>query len=206
MVSLLQVSQLLGVVSLAFAQAPVKDNSPPGEHFTAEFSKKIEGSVSFSSTENGSVLVDVNISGLPSEGGPFAYHIHELPVPSDGNCTGTKGHLNPYNGTVNGTTAADKEAGDLSGKHGVITGQSLETSYIEPYISLNEEDPTFVGNLSVVVHFANSSRIACANITSDSSHSNDTSSSISTANGGVTNSGGLAAFFGAVTAALSFLI
>lgn len=176
------------LITLATAAAPVKTNSPTDVKYVAAFENQVKGTIEFSST-NGSVLVDVNLSGLPPAGGPFQYHIHELPVPTDGNCTGTRSHLNPYNGSENATMPADKEAGDLSGKHGRITGQSLTTSYIEQYISLNESDPAFIGNLSVVVHYNNSSRLACANITklSTPNGSNVTFSTLFTANGGMVN-------------------
>lgn len=152
------------LATFVIGSAPVKTNSPTDVRYVARFENKIGGKIEFSSP-NGSVLVNVNLSGLPASGGPFPYHIHQLRVPADGNCTGAGGHLNPYNGSESATALADKEVGDLSGKHGRITGQSFTTSYIEQYISLNESDPAFIGNLSVVVHFSNSSRLACSNIT-----------------------------------------
>lgn len=60
--------------------APESHDSPVGASYRAKFDKGVEGYVNFSS-KNGSVLVDVNLSGLPDYGGPFMYHIHELPVP-----------------------------------------------------------------------------------------------------------------------------
>lgn len=144
--------------------APESDDSPIGVSYRATFDKGVDGYVNFSS-KNGSVLVDVNISGLPDYGGPFMYHVHQLPVPTDGNCTGTKAHFNPYNGHEKAPTPAELEVGDLSGRHGEIHAQSYETSYIDPYLSLNENNKAFFANLSVVVHLHNTSRIACANIT-----------------------------------------
>ncbi|AQZ15250.1 hypothetical protein BZL39_P02820 [Zygosaccharomyces parabailii] len=178
MVSVKQIVTSIAFSSLAIAASPVVTDSPEGATYIAKFSEKVEGSLEFSSTSNGSVKVDVSLSDLPSSGGPFLYHVHELPVPSDGNCTGTEGHLNPYNGSENATNPADKEVGDLSGRHGAIKGRSVNTSYIDPYISLNKDDPAFVGNLSIVVHYYNTTRIACANITEvKTSVSNGTSSS-----------------------------
>jgi hypothetical protein len=53
------------------------------------------------------------------------YHIHEKPVPADGNCTGTGAHLDPYKrGEVPICDAAKPEScqtGDLSGKFGNFT-------------------------------------------------------------------------------------
>lgn len=146
--------------------APESHDSPVGASYRAKFDKGVEGYVNFSS-KNGSVLVDVNLSGLPDYGGPFMYHIHELPVPSDGNCTGTKAHFNPYNGHEKAPTPAELEVGDLSGRHGEIETQSFETSYIDPYLSLNPDNEAFFADLSVVVHLHNTTRIACANITKE---------------------------------------
>ncbi|QLL35120.1 hypothetical protein HG536_0H04960 [Torulaspora globosa] len=183
------------LATFVIGSAPVKTNSPTDVKYVARFENKIEGSIEFSSP-NGSVLVNVNLSGLPASGGPFPYHIHLLPVPADGNCTGAGGHLNPYNGSEAATASADKEVGDLSGKHGRITDQSFTTSYIEQYISLNETDLAFIGNLSVVVHFSNSSRLACANITKVTTliGSSETSSTLLTANGGKINTSGSTVF------------
>lgn len=156
---------LLSLLSLVIADAaPEVANSPSGAELQATFDKKIFGSVKFSS-QNGFVDVTVDLSHLPETGGPFLYHIHEKPVPENGNCTGTLAHFNTYNGTTNGSTDALKELGDLSGKHGEILGDSIHTSYIDPYLSLNPGDPAYFGGLSVVVHFANNTRLACANLT-----------------------------------------
>lgn len=207
MVQIQQVLQAFSIASLVAADAPVKTNSPEGAKYIATFNDKIEGTVKFSTASNKTVQVEVDLSGLPSSGGPFPYHIHALPVPANGDCLGTKGHLNPYNGSESAQTPEGKEAGDLSGKHGVITEQSFQASYIEQYISLNENDPAFAGNLSVVVHFANTTRIACANITKDTSgSSNDTTSTVSSANAAVVNSGNGQILLGAAAAALGLLI
>ncbi|KAF2247877.1 hypothetical protein BU26DRAFT_565304 [Trematosphaeria pertusa] len=58
----------------------------------------IRGSIVVVGTDTG-VQFRVNLTGLPDQGlyGPFAWHIHNQPVPADGNCTGTLGHLDPTN-------------------------------------------------------------------------------------------------------------
>lgn len=215
--------QALAIASFAVADdAPVKTNSPESAKYIAKFSDNIEGSVVFSTTSNSTVKVDVDFDGLPSSGGPFAYHVHVVQVPSDGNCTATLGHLNPYDGSVNATSPAAKEVGDLSGKHGVIDDQSYQTSYIDEYISLEETDPAFVGNRSVVVHFANNTRLACANITeysvssnsssnsssssSSNSSSNSSNSTLTSGNAAVVNYGNAPVLLGAVAAAVGLLI
>lgn len=165
MVSVSSILPLAAVASVAAADAaPVSTDSPTGFIYKASFDKTVTGSVTFSST-NGSVVVNVNLSNLPNYGGPFLYHVHQKPVPSNGNCTGTLGHLNPYNGSETATSPAYMEAGDLSGKHGKIPSTSYSTSYVDQYLSLNPSNPAYVGGLSVVVHLSNLTRIACANIT-----------------------------------------
>lgn len=166
----------LGMAAVASAgSAPEVSDSPTDVTLSATFNKTIMGSVEFSST-NGSVKVDVKLLNLPSSGGPFLYHIHQKPVPTNGNCTATLGHFNPYNGSETATTPAGKEVGDLSGRHGTINGTSIDTSYIDPYLSLNSDDEAYFGGLSVVVHYANTTRLACANITEDSTSSSSSSS------------------------------
>ncbi|KAI5953892.1 SOD4 [Candida margitis] len=207
---------VLALASVAIAgDTPIQSDSADQPSLQATFKKKatsdVTGTITFEPATNGSVLVKVDVEGLPSSGGPFPYHIHELPVPADGNCTGTKMHLNPYGGNENATTPQGKEAGDLAGRHGKIQGQSFSTEYVDNYISLNPDSKTYFGNLSVVIHFANSSRITCSNLTeieSKEGGSNETSSSepgVSTANGaGKMQAGGLLA--GAVAGAAALLI
>lgn len=153
----------LTVASVAGASAPVATDSPTDVVYQASFNKTIDGYVKFSST-NGSVLVDVKLLGLPETGGPFLYHIHEKPVPASGNCSATLGHFNPFGGDPKASAPQGKEIGDLSGKHGLIEGTSISTSYIDEYLSLNPNSEAYFGGLSVVVHFKNTSRLACANI------------------------------------------
>lgn len=147
----------------AYGVSPVQTDSPTGVTYKATFTEKIDGYVQFSS-KNGSLTVDVDISGLPDSGGPFLYHVHKFRVPANGSCLATGSHFNPYGGNENATVADQKEAGDLLGKHGLIDGTSISTSYIEEYLSLNPESEAFFANLSVVVHFHNTTRLACANI------------------------------------------
>lgn len=157
---------LAAIAAVAVAgPAPISTDSPTNIIYKATFDKGgITGFVSFSST-NGSVLVDVNLANLPNYGGPFLYHVHQKPVPTDGNCYGTLDHLNPYNGSMTATSPAYMEVGDLSGKHGAIPSTSYTTSYIDQYLSLNPANPAYLGGLSVVVHLNNLTRIGCANIT-----------------------------------------
>lgn len=216
MVAFTNVTLVLGLSALALAgAAPEVADSPSGLKYEANIdSPKVQGSVSFTSTSEGKVEVGVHLLGLPESGGPFIYHIHQLPVPSDGNCTGTLEHLNPYGGSPDKTDPAEKEVGDLSGKHGGINGTSIHQTYIDPYISLNKDDPAYFGNLSVVVHLADKTRIGCANITAvrDSAADNTTSSSSVASVSATSNSANAAAqntvtgvLLGAAVAALGLL-
>ena len=58
----------------------------------------IRGSVEAVGTDAGVQFI-VNLTGLPNQAryGPFPWHIHALPVPGDGNCTATLGHLDSTN-------------------------------------------------------------------------------------------------------------
>lgn len=53
--------------------------------------------------------------------------------------------------------------GDLSGKHGTISSDSFETTYLDQFASTVEGDGAFFGNRSFVIHWANGTRLACAN-------------------------------------------
>ncbi|KAK3670030.1 Cell surface superoxide dismutase [Cu-Zn] 4 [Recurvomyces mirabilis] len=44
-------------------------------------------------------------------------------------------------------------------------GTSFSTSYLDPYISTQPNTSAFVGNRSLVIHFANLTRLTCANFT-----------------------------------------
>lgn len=181
--------------------APVVTDSPEGAKYVANFDTSIQGSVKFTSASNGSVLVDLDLENLPSSGGPFTYHIHAAPVPSDGNCTGTKLHLDPYKGNPNATDPSELEVGDLSARHNPIEGTSIDKSFVDQYISLNEDDKAFIGGLSVTVHFKNNSRLACANITEESSTPVATASE-----NGATNLMGISGVAAAAAVGLGLLI
>ncbi|RPB11882.1 hypothetical protein P167DRAFT_536281 [Morchella conica CCBAS932] len=81
--------------------------------------------MTFTASTNGTgVAVKVDLLGFSGATGPFNYHVHDQPVPADGNCNGTLAHLDPYQRGQ--TPACDKtapetcEVGDMSGKHNAI--------------------------------------------------------------------------------------
>jgi len=138
----------------------------------------IEAHVEFSGSDDGSAtFVKVRVlSGLIpdlSPDGQFLYHVHTNPVPSDGNCTLTFGHLDPLNVTESITCDSSFpqycQEGDLSGKHGLLNGTtsgSLDAfGYSDGYLRFYPADFSLLGR-SVVIHSSNLTRLACGNITS----------------------------------------
>lgn len=155
---------------------PYHDN-PPDKAYWADFSgTKLQGGLKFfPDNENGGngVRVEVVLSKLPSELGPWSYHVHDQPVPADGNCTGTKAHLDPFirgqKPECDKARLASCEVGDLSGKHGGISADiqngTYQHSYNDHYITLLQGEGSYIGNRSIVVHSSDGKRYACANIT-----------------------------------------
>lgn len=117
------------------------------------------------------VRFTVSLSGLPNQAqyGPFPWHIHNMPVPSDGNCTATLGHLDPTNRgeyvMCDASQPQTCQAGDLAGKHGgkISTPGNFSTSFVEPYLSTQQGSAYFFGGLSFVLHSMNTTRLTCAN-------------------------------------------
>ncbi|KAK8250625.1 superoxide dismutase [Phyllosticta capitalensis] len=148
-------------------------NNPPATVYQAVLDQpkvSVRGTVVASSVGPGlPVQIQVNIAGLPAEGGPFLYHVHDQPVPPDGNCTKTLAHLDPFirgeKPPCNPKKPATCQVGDLSGKHGNITGQAFSANYPDVYLSLVPGVGDFIGNRSIVFHYANLTRITCANFT-----------------------------------------
>lgn len=158
--------------------APSQSNQPaatyvatlPPSMFNPLVGSPVQGTVKAVGTMSG-VQFSVNLSNLPSQAmyGPFAWHIHTMPVPSDGNCTATMGHLDPQNvGELymcNTGNTATCQVGDLAGKHGgkIMTTGNFSTSFVDSYLSTMPGSPAFFGGLAFVLHTGNTSRITCAN-------------------------------------------
>ncbi|KAI0390928.1 superoxide dismutase [Xylariaceae sp. FL0594] len=128
----------------------------------------IKGSIKASSGAQGAgVDYTVSFSNLPTEGGPFIYHIHVNPVDGAGNCTNTLAHLDPFirgeDPPCNSTTPAKCQVGDLSGKYGKITSDPFTAQFHDDFTSMQEGPGSYFLNRSIVVHFANKTRITCAN-------------------------------------------
>lgn len=97
------------------------------------------------------------------------YHLHDQPVPADGNCSGTLAHLDPYErgeATPCDVTRPETcQVGDLGGKHGNINSEPFNATYTDDYASTLSGIGAFFANRSIVIHFNNVTRITCANFT-----------------------------------------
>lgn len=95
------------------------------------------------------------------------YHVHDKPVPEDGNCTSASIHLDPtLRGELtpcNSTFPQTCQVGDLSGKYGKINTDPFEAIYHDEFASMNTDNNASVPDRSIVVHFANKTRITCVN-------------------------------------------
>ena len=151
----------------------------------------IRGTVTGSSKQGDTgVTFSFNLTGFPNltQYGTFAYHIHDSPVPSDGNCTSTLAHFDytnagEYYACANNQTQ-NCQTGDLAGKHGRINGTSYNVTYTELYVSTDPSSPYYFGNKSIVFHTVNTTRLTCANFTMLQARTNST-----TAGGGAAASG-----------------
>ena len=145
--------------------AAITQNNPQCVTYNATLPStgNIHGYVAATANANGTgVFFNVYLTGLPSESlGPFrksplrglhlrprltnndcvVYHIHDQPVPADGNCTATAAHLDPYiRGEIppcDNTQPETCQVGDLTGKHGNVTVSPFAAQYIFPLPRLN---------------------------------------------------------------------
>ncbi|PFH59157.1 hypothetical protein XA68_12741 [Ophiocordyceps unilateralis] len=169
------------VAAQATQDAPVIKANPSGATYEATlpaqaFTKgsldgNVKGSIIASTPADGvGVEFKVNFENIPQEAGPFLYHIHVDPVPADGNCTKTLSHLDPYGRGEDTPCDSSRpqtcQVGDLSGKHGKpnsTSSNSFTADYVDKFLSTSPESNAFFGNRSFVFHFANKTRITCAN-------------------------------------------
>ncbi|KAH9838140.1 Cell surface superoxide dismutase [Teratosphaeria destructans] len=189
----------------------------PSTNFDNGTGSTVIGNITISSSPGTpGVMVSVDFSGFPSEElyGPFVYHIHTLPVPSNGNCTATMGHLDPTDRgeyyPCNAAAPDTCQVGDLSGKHGNITASPFKSNYTDQFLSTNLNSSAFFGDLSVVIHTENTTRITCANFTlvessnsANASSTSNTTSPTGAATGTATASGGRTSMTGTATSATS---
>ena len=149
-ITLLATAAAVGAQSTS---APLVSNNPYNARYRAQLTPKTGNNLSV--TMEGTSMPDGNgvkfaiaFTGLPEAEGPFTYHIHAKPVPTDGNCTGTGAHLDPYNrGEITACDASKPETcqtGDLAGKHGKVTTAQFATEYVDMYLATNPTDPSYV--------------------------------------------------------------
>jgi len=130
----------------------------------------IKGTITAVATPSGEgVIFTINWTNLPKAGGPFMYHLHVDPVPENGNCTAVLAHLDPFiRGEDPVCDAAHPETcqtGDLSGKFGIIPvdAGNYSATHTDLYSATLEGLGSFFGNRSIVFHYANKTRVSCAN-------------------------------------------
>ncbi|XP_046899912.1 uncharacterized protein cusr [Hypomesus transpacificus] len=138
--------------------------------------KAAGGQIRFSRlVPQGPTVVSVSLSGLAARAG--GYHVHKLPIMqsisalpcSDAN---VMGHFNPFSVDISasptpGTGTVDQyEIGDISGKFGLLTGlNQLQSLYMDGNLPVT--GPNSIVGRSLVIHYANGSRMQCADITPD---------------------------------------
>ncbi|MCJ1254310.1 hypothetical protein MMC24_002125 [Lignoscripta atroalba] len=155
--------------------AEITENNPVGVVYQAILPNRntsdIRGYIAGTANSNGTgVQFNINFFGFPSAAlGPFMYHIHDQPIPSNGNCTAALAHQDPYiRGEIppcDPTQPQTCQVGDLSGKHGNITSNPFQTTYLDLYTSTESGLGSFFGNRSIVIHTSNATRLNCANFT-----------------------------------------
>ncbi|KAK2738871.1 hypothetical protein FQN57_006886 [Myotisia sp. PD_48] len=157
------------------ADAPETTDNPIGVVYKGALLDKdstdVRGTISATAADDQrGVVFSIMMHGFPEGKGPFAYHIHDKPVPEDGNCTLTAAHLDPYGRgqtpPCNAGAPETCEVGDLSGKHGKIEvsgDEHFTAHYTDLYASTKEGAIAFFGNRSFVVHDAAGARVNCGN-------------------------------------------
>ncbi|CAD7696903.1 unnamed protein product [Ostreobium quekettii] len=97
---------------------------------------------------SGFVTVEGFVRGLGSNA-KHGFHVHGLPI-TDGNCSSTGGHFNPFNATHGSPRSLERHVGDLgnisSDKYGVS-----KVKIFDKIISLSSSEVSIIGK-SIVVH------------------------------------------------------
>ncbi|XP_034149954.1 uncharacterized protein cusr [Esox lucius] len=130
-----------------------------------------KGQVQFSQAfPQGPTLINVSLAGLSSKAG--GYHIHMLPISTSGEpCSNNNvmGHFNPLSWNVSASpapgsgTVDEYETGDISGKFGLLTERNqLQAQFLDGNMPMT--GPRSIVGRSLVVHYANGSRMQCADI------------------------------------------
>ncbi|KAL8692442.1 MAG: hypothetical protein Q9218_002542 [Villophora microphyllina] len=148
--------------------AAIVTTNTPGITYTAVLpnstTSDIRGFVAGTSNANGTgVNFNINLSGLPDASlGPFS---HQDPY--------IRGEMPPCDPTQPQTC----QVGDLAGKHGNITTNPFQTTFLDLYLSTVQGPASFFGNRSIVIHTSNTTRLTCANFTLTSGNSSGSTGS-----------------------------
>ncbi|KAM7194048.1 Superoxide dismutase, copper/zinc binding domain containing protein [Naviculisporaceae sp. PSN 640] len=146
----------------------VKNNPVIGEVWVAKFDGPVVTGTVTAVANTVGVNYTIDVTGLPVEKGPYKYHVHARPVPVDGNCTETGGHLDSYlrgdSPPCDATQPMTCEIGDLSGKFGLEKGPTINKFFNDPYSALNIINLGYIGDRGIVFHDGSSARIACATL------------------------------------------
>ncbi|EGD91757.1 hypothetical protein H112_00870 [Trichophyton rubrum D6] len=158
--------------------APETVNNPLGVVYQAKLPESsrtgIRGTINATAHSSGrGVVFTLDLWGFDMTEGPFPYHIHVDPVPTNGSCGPTLDHLDPFirgqTPPCDDTLPQSCEVGDLSGKYGRLRTSSMEEHFHQKfhdlYTSTKSGLGTFFGNRSIVIHAKNSTRLTCANFT-----------------------------------------
>lgn len=132
------------------------------------------GQIQFSQVSpQGPTILNISFTGLNARAS--GYHVHILPIKNVGDpCSDSNimGHFNPFfvdtssspapgNGTVD-----QYEIGDISGKFGTLAGlNDFQSSYMDANMPLS--GPNSIIGRSLVIHYTNSSRMRCADISAE---------------------------------------
>lgn len=169
----------------------------PSIAFDALTGTTINGTVTASSNQGDTgTTFSFALTNFPdlAQYGPFVYHIHDMPVPADGNCTSTMGHFDPTNSGEYYTCPLDNpqncQVGDLAGKHGMINDTSFTATFIDAYLSTDPASPYFFGARSFVIHTSNTTRLTCANFVQAAAGAGGNATGTSTAPPVATYTGG----------------
>ncbi|KAB8231539.1 putative cytosolic Cu/Zn superoxide dismutase [Aspergillus alliaceus] len=176
---MLSKSLVAGAILSLFLSATVAEDAPvikDNKHDTVyevvlqdKDNSTVRGSFTTWGAENGvGIAFRVALTGVPKD--TFLnYHIHDKPVPEDGNCYATGGHLDPYKRgdqpPCNTTEPQTCQVGDVSGKHGPVwtPDEDFDVTYTDYFLSNVEDTTSFFGNRSIVVHLPDNKRINCGN-------------------------------------------
>jgi len=171
MISSITVASLL--TTLAHITVAAASPPPPVLVTFPEFgtNQDISGSLEFLQIDSGVEIISSGFDGLrdfPAGQGPFLWHIHVDPIPNGGSCLDAGAHFDPdavgEQPPCNPNTPEKCQFGDLAGKYGRITADPFVIDRVDSFLSFGNANKGFFLGRSVVIHAANGTRIACANI------------------------------------------